>query len=357
MKTYVKFLINLFNSYFFKVFSIFFIIIFILNIFEQVEFFKDADLSFLYLVFLSFLNTPSIIFEILPFIFLLTTQFFFIYLIDKNELEIFKYNGLDNIKIIKILGIYSFILGIIFIVIFYNVSSVLKNSFLLIKNSYTNDDKYLAVITENGLWIKDEINNNINIINANKVDNEFLLNVSITQFDKDFEILRIIKSDKVDISSNEWIIYEPKILEDNKSISSKKLKLVSNFDLKKINSLFSNLYSLTIIDLINLKKSYKSLNYSVVDLNSHLYKVISYPIYLLLITIFSAIIMLNVGYRKKTFFTITYGIFLSVIIYYINYFLNVLGTNEKIPLFLSISLPLIILSIINFTSIIKLNEK
>ena len=357
MKTYIKFLINLFNFYFFKVFSIFFIIIFILNIFEQVEFFKDANLSFLYLVFLSFLNTPSIIFEILPFIFLLTTQFFFIYLIDKKELEIFKYNGLDNIKIIKILGIYSFILGIIFIVIFYNVSSVLKNSFLLIKNSYTNDDKYLAVITENGLWIKDEINNNINIINGNKVDNEFLLNVSITQFDKDFEILRIIKSDKVDISSNEWIIYEPKILEDNKLISSKQLKLVSNFDLKKINSLFSNLYSLTIIDLIDLKKSYKSLNYSVVDLNSHLYKVISYPIYLLLITIFSAIIMLNIGYGKKTFFTITYGIFLSVIIYYINYFLNVLGTNEKIPLFLSISLPLIILSIINFTSIIKLNEK
>jgi lipopolysaccharide export system permease protein len=93
MKTYIKFLINLFNSYFFKVFSIFFIIIFILNIFEQVEFFKDANLSFLYLVFLSFLNTPSIIFEILPFIFLLTTQFFFIYLIDKNELEIFKYKN------------------------------------------------------------------------------------------------------------------------------------------------------------------------------------------------------------------------------------------------------------------------
>ena len=121
--------------------------------------------------------------------------------------------------------------------------------------------------------------------------------------------------------------------------------------------LFSNLYSLTIIDLIDLKKSYKSLNYSVVDLNSHLYKVISYPIYLLLITIFSAIIMLNIGYGGKTFFTITCGIFLSVIIYYINYFLNVLGTNEKIPLFVSISLPLIILSIINFTSMIRLNEK
>ena len=357
MKMYIKFLINLYNNSFFKVFTIFFSIIFILNVFEQVEFFKDANLNFFYLIFLSFLNTPSIIFEILPFIFLLTTQLFFIYLIDKNELEIFKYNGLDNLKIIKILATYSFFLGIIFIVIFYNVSSVLKNSFLLIKNSYTNDDKYLAVITENGLWIKDQINDNINIINANKVNNEFLLDVSITQFDKSFEILRIIKSDKVDITSNEWVVIDPKILENNETSSLNELKFLSNFDLKKINSLFSNLYSLSIIDLIKLKESYKSLNYSVIELDSHIYKIISYPIYLVLITIFSAIIMLNIGYGKNTFFTITYGIFLSVIIYYVNYFFNILGTNEQIPLIVSISLPLIILSIINFTSIIKLNEK
>ena len=357
MKTYLKFLISLFNKCFFKVFSIFFIIILILNIFEHVEFFKNESLNLLYLVFLSFLNTPSIIFEILPFIFLLTAQLFFLQLIENNELEIFKYNGLDNIKIIKILGIYSFILGLIFIIIFYNISSVLKNSFLLIKNSYTNDDKYLAVITENGLWIKDQINNNINIINANKVDNEFLVDVSITQFNKDFKILRIIKSNKVDISSYEWIVIKPKILENDESSFQDQIKLMSNFDLKKINSLFSNLYSLSIIDLINLKKSYKSLNYSLIDLNSHLYKIIIYPVYLSLITIFAAIIMLNIGYGKNTFFTITYGIFLSVIIYYINYFFNILGTNERIPLFLSIILPLIILSIINFTSIIKLNEK
>jgi len=66
MKTYIKFLINLFNISFFKVFVIFFFIILISNVLEQAEFFKDVDLSFFYLIFLSFLNTPSIIFEILP---------------------------------------------------------------------------------------------------------------------------------------------------------------------------------------------------------------------------------------------------------------------------------------------------
>ena len=357
MKIYTKFLINIFNISFFKVFTIFFVIVFILNILEQIEFFKDFNLNFFYLIFLSFLNTPSIIFEILPFIFLISTQVFFVYFIDNNELAIFKYSGLDNIKIIKILSIYSFILGLIFIIFFYNISSVLKNSFLSIKNSYTNDDKYLAVITENGLWIKDEINNNINLINAFKVDNEFLLDVSITQFDKNFQILRIIKSDKINISKNNWVIIKPRIIIDGTTTYLDRLILVSNFDLKKINSLFSNLYSLTIPDLINLRKSYKSLNYSVTDLDSHIYKISSYPLYMMLLTIFSAILMFNIGHKKNIFFTITYGVFLSVIIYYINYFLNVLGTNEKVPLLLSIFLPLIILSIINFTSIIRLNEK
>jgi lipopolysaccharide export system permease protein len=357
MKTYIKFIINLFNISFLKIFIIFFIIILITNILEQVEFFKGIEISFLYLLFLSLLNTPSILFEILPFIFLLSIQVFFIHLIDKNELQIFKYNGLNNIKIIKILGLYSFILGIILVIFFYNGSSILKNSYLLIKNNYSDDNKYLAVITKNGLWIKDEINDNINIINASKVNNEFLLNVSITRFNKDFNVIEVLKSEKVDITSKKWKIFNPIILNGNSQSSLDEIVLQSNFDLQKINSLFSNLSSLTIIDLITLRKSYMSLNYSVTDINSHIMKIVSYPVYLTLITIFSAVIMFNIGYQKNTFFKITMGVLLSVIIYYINNFLSVLGTNEKIPLILSIFLPLIILSIINFISIIKLNEK
>ena len=357
MKTYMKFLINLFNISLIKVFVIFFIIILITNILEQVEFFKNINLSFFYLVFLSFLNTPAVMFEILPFIFLLSTQVFFIQLIDKNELEIFKYRGLNNIKILKILGSYTFVVSIIFVIVFYNGSAVLKNSYLLIKNGYSNDNKYLAVITENGLWIKDEINDKINIINANKVDKEFLLDVSITKFNKNFTITEIIESRKVDITTKRWKIFNPTLLRGNSQTFLEELTMESNFDLQKINSLFSNLSSLSIPDLITLRKSYKSLNYSVTDIDSHLLKIISYPVYLTLITILSSIIMFNIGYQKNTFFKITLGIFLSVIIYYINSFLSVLGTNEKIPLTLSIFLPLIILSIINFISIVKLNEK
>ena len=357
MKTYIKFLINLFTISFLKVFFIFFGIILITNILEQADFFRNIEVNFIYLIFISFLNTPSIVFEILPFIFLITTQIFFISLINKNELEIFKYSGLNNYKIITIVGTYSFILGLLFVVVFYNVSSILKNSYLVIKNKYTIDSKYLAVVTENGLWIKDEINNRVNIINANKVENEYLLDVFISQFDDNFELFRTIQSQKVNISSTNWKITSPIISQNNTIVKKNEIELKSNFDLKKINGLFSNLSSLSLVDLIKLRKSYKSLNYSVTEVDSHLYKVATYPIYLTLMTIFSAIIMFNIEFQKNSIFKVVLGILVSVIIYYINYFFNILGTSERIPVILSILLPLVILSIINIISIIRLNEK
>tara|TARA_B100000787_G_scaffold143618_1_gene113245 strand:- start:5707 stop:6780 length:1074 start_codon:yes stop_codon:yes gene_type:complete len=357
MKSYIKFLIKLYTNSFIKVFFIFSVIILITNILENYDFFSEYSFNIAYIAFLSFLNTPTTIYDIFPFIFLIATQVFFIKLIDKNELGIFKYSGLTNNNLIKIIATYTFALSLFIVVVFYNISAILKQSYLVIKNNYSNDAKYLAVVTENGLWMKDEINQKINIINANKINNEFLLDVSITQFNKSFDILRVIKSDKINISRMTWEIFNPNILENGKVTTLDEMILQSNFDLRKINNLFSNLSSLNMVQLFTLRKNYKLLNYSIIEIDSQLYKILTYPIYLTLITIFSSIIMFNIKYQKSSLFKIIFGILLSVIIFYINYFFNILGVSEKIPLLISIFLPLTILTIINFTYIIRLNEK
>ena len=94
------------------------------------------------------------IFEIFPFILLITTQLFFIKLFNNNEIEVFKYSGLKNSKILVIISINAVLIGVFVATIFYNLSSNLKNFYLELKSPYTSDGKYLAVITKNGLWIK-----------------------------------------------------------------------------------------------------------------------------------------------------------------------------------------------------------
>ena len=98
-----------------------------------------------------------------------------------------------------ILSIVSFVFGILLITFFYNLSSNLKNFYLEQKIKHTLDGKYLAVITNNGLWIKDVVQKKVNIINASKIDQNLLLNVFITEFDEKFDVKRNIKSEKVDV--------------------------------------------------------------------------------------------------------------------------------------------------------------
>ena len=130
MKTYTKFLTKLFLKCFIKIVMIFFTVVLITSILEELQFFKQENIDFFLLTFLALLTTPSVLFEILPFIFLISTQFYFTKLIDANELEIFKFNGLDNLKILKIVSIISFLLGTLHFKIAAITSIVFQGVFL-----------------------------------------------------------------------------------------------------------------------------------------------------------------------------------------------------------------------------------
>ena len=77
----------------------------------------------------------------------------------------------------------------------------------------------------------------------------------------------------------------------------------------------------------------------------------------MILTVLSSIIMFNMSKNKSLFFQIIFGVLMSVIIYYINFIFNSLGTNGKIPIIASIFLPLILISIVAVIGLIKVNEK
>ena len=357
MKTYIKFLINIFLNSFFYVFLIIFSLVFIINLLTELEFFKEINISIFFPLYLAFLNSPSMLFEIFPFIFLISTQLFYIKLFTNNEIQIFKYSGLKNSKILLITSAVTFIVGLVIISIFYNASSNLKNFYLELKSNYTKDGKYLAVINKNGLWIRDKYNDKILIINSSKIDQNFLFDNFITEFNSDYEIIRNIKSNKIDIKENNWIVIEPEIFTNNIKEKKDKIIIYSNFNSERINNLFSNLTSLSFLELIELKRNYELLNYSTIDVDIQIQKIISYPLYLVLMTIFSSIIMINSKKYKNDIMKILIGLFFCVIIYYFNNLFNVLGTTEKINYVISIWTPLVLLSLIITLMSLKFNEK
>ena len=357
MKTHKKFLISGFLKSFLNIFFIMISLVFILNILKEIEFFNNKEVNSLYPIYLSIMSSPSIIFEMFPFIFLIATQFFFLKLFNNDEINIFKYSGLKNIKIIQILSGVSFLIGVLIITVFYSLSSNLQHYYLQVKNQFSQDKLYLAVINKNGLWIKDVVDDQISIINSSKINSNFLTNTFITSFNENFDLIRSLKSDKIDIKNNEWLIYDATIFENNISRKVDLIKFNSNFDQKRMESLFSNLSSLSLLKLIDLKKNYKSLNYSTTDVEMQIYKVVTYPLLLALMTILSSIIMFNTKKNNSKIIKIIIGLFFSIAIYYINNLFNVMGATEKIPLMVSIWTPIILLSLVNLISILNINDK
>ncbi len=357
MKVYIKFITSIFFKSLFFVFFVMLSLVFLLNLLTELEFFKDENVKTNFTLFLALLNSPSLIFEMFPFILLITVQIFFIKLFENKEIDIFKYSGLKNSSIILILSFLSFFVGIMVISLFYNFSSNLKNIYLELKSGYTSDGKYLAVITKNGLWIKDKIENRIIITNSSSIDNNYLINNFITEFDEEFNVIRNIQSDQIDISKYEWIILDAKTYQENNYKIEPKLNFKTNFNLDRIRSLYSNLSALNFFELFELRKNYKKLNYSITDVDLQLLKLLSYPLYLLLIALFSSLIMLKIKQIKSSTFKILIGLFFSVIIYYLNNFSYVLGSTEKISLIICVSVPLLILMTINCMMLYRINEK
>ena len=358
-KIYIKHIYNIYIIRFIYITLVFSSLIFVLNVLEELKFFSNNDDVGIGLpILLTILNFPSILFEIFPFIILITTQFFFMKFQDNDEILIFKNNGINNLKIIFHLSLLVFVIGIALITVFHFMSSNMKQIYLEFKNKYTDDQKYLAVINENGLWIKDKFEDQTLIIHSAEIDNNKLRNIVIAKYDADFRNLDNIIAKEADITTNIWTFKEAVIFNDDgrkKAVSN--LEIKTNFDYIKINSLFSNLESLDIFKLLKQRKDFENVGLSILDIEIYISKILSLPFSLLIFLLLSCVLMFNIRFIKSKSFVIIFGILLSVIMYYIYYFFGLLGANNKLPILIAIWLPNLILFLSCMIGIVNINEK
>ena len=358
LKKYQTYLGKLFVEKFVKISLIFFCVVILINFFEEIRFSEKYNTDLYYTIYLSILNAPSLIFEVLPFVFFVTIKFFYLDLNEKKELSILNSNGISNLRIIFLLIIITSTLGIFLLTFYYSFSSSLKSKYLDVKNSFSNSNEYLAVVNDDGLWIKEEIDNKLYIIHAEKFDKNKLKYLTINQANKYYDSESTLSAETANINSNNWQLSNVSILnEDGKTKKFKSYVYNSSFNGETISNLFSNLNALNIYELHQLSDSYLKIGYSNTDIKIHLNKIYSMPLFYILMTVLGFIIIKKIKILNSKFFAIIIGIFVSVIVYYINYFSSILGHSGVLPIELSIWAPLLILFLICNIGLLKIDEK
>ena len=134
----------------------FFSLGFIINLFEEINLFKDYNVGFDIPILLSVLFVPSMIYNMFPFVILLAGIWFFLKIKKTDEIVAMKVSGMSNFSVIIVPCVISIMLGVFFITAINPVTSALVRKYELLRGNYEEAQNYLAAITLNGIWIKEK---------------------------------------------------------------------------------------------------------------------------------------------------------------------------------------------------------
>ena len=360
-KIIFNYLLKNFLKTFFVVIAFFYCFGVILNLFEEIEFFKNLDVSIFTPLILTAIFIPSLIIQILPFIIFISSMWFMLSIRNNRDLLTLKVFGYSNLKIFFILAFTSFFLGWIILFFVNPITSSMSKYYEKTKSSYSKDIDHLITFNRNGLWIKENFEDKQRIISAGKPEGKNLVDVKIFHLDKDSNLIEKIVSKKADISQNQWVLNEVIIFKtSNDLLQSEKLDTItinSIYDYEKITSLFRNFDTMSFFDLVVNYNSLVKNGYDRSFLNQSLHTSLSLPFFLLLMTGLSSILTMNTLKKSNNFKFIITGLIISVFVFYFKDLSLALGQTDRIPLILAIWSPVIALSFFTFIGVLQINEK
>ena len=333
----------------------------ILNLFEEQNFFKDHSYSNIFLpLLMSLLKTPEILYTLFPFVILVSSIFVFLQLMRTNEIIPIKTAGKSNLNIIFVFSIVTFLIGILLVVGATPITSILTEKYLETKSSYTKNNDYLAAITNNGIWIKEKKEKSSSLIRAKQLKNNKLVHVSLYQFDEKNNLIARIESENANIKTKKWrlnnvIIYRA---DDNNSVEKiDKAVYQSAYDARSIKNIYANVNTVSFWKIQDVIKLYKKRGYSTAEYEELFQKSLAFPFFLLSMVFLAAVGIFSTGYKGNFFYYMTFSIFSCVFVYYFNDFSKALGQTGKLPITVSIWMPVLVIFIFSSIGLIRVQQK
>ena len=286
----------------------------ILNLFEEIEFFKNLDTNFSLPFLLTLVFIPNEIIKLLPFVIFFASMWYLISIKTNSDLISLKVFGYSNLKIISILSITSFLFGVLIIFVINPITSVMIKYYEETKAQYSKDTDHLVSINKNGVWIKEIEDDTTTITTAKKLEENFMYEVTIYKINNKNKIETRIGAKKADITNKTWVLSDTTTFSLNDLEKPKEkplLEFKSSYNISKLNSLYKNLDTISFYSLLTEYQDLNSKGYSKETLNEKLNIFFSMPVFLLLMVVLASIFTVG-GVNKQQNL---YYIFISFIKY------------------------------------------
>ena len=363
--TLIKYLSIEFIKCLLIIFCVFLSISLLTNFVEELIYFKEKQIEnfLLNLIILTLVKTLNTLIESSIFIFLFSGIFFFVKFLKNNEFNSIKLSGISDLLSILVPALLSFFVGIFIISTLTPISAKGMKFYENYKRNYSQNDN-LIVINDSGLWFMEKNNSGYRVIRADRiVDNDFskFYNSTIYSLDLNFNFIKRYDSKLIFINKTNWILENTKILFADDNTKSDDIEkdyiLNSRIDINEIKNLFTNVNTVSFWEILQNIKKLNERGYSGDELIIKLHKYLSLPIYLFSMIILATLFTLNAKKNYSNFIYIFFGIITGIIIYFLNDLSIALGISGKMPLSLSVWIPIFLIVVISSINLIRINEK
>ena len=363
LKSINRYIINEYIKSLFVVIAVMLSIILLVNLLDEFNFFKSKkDLKFIFFIIFTILKIPNLLINLFPFIILFGGIVFYLKIYNHNEVISLRVMGYSNIQIILIPALTSFIIGYIIVFLIVPFSSSMLRYYESLRSEY-NETKNLVFVNETGIWILDKNEKEKNIIRIEKISKDFSVvnQITIYNYDTSNNFIKRIDATEGFIKDKNWQLNKVYIISTNKKNNNENYlnnyNYTSNVNISELKNVYKNTDTTSLLDINKEMAILEDKGYSTIDLRIRYQKLISFPIYLLAMSILSGLMIINLGTTSNYLKYGSYGVIISVMIYFLNDLSITIAKSGIISVDFSVWIPIFLIILINLVGITQVNAK
>ena len=329
---------------FLSVFFIFFAILSLIDLVEQIRKFGSADTGFGTLVVLTFLNTPESLYRILPLITILATLALFLALARTSELVVTRASVRPALKSLIAPVTIAMLLGVLAVAAFNPIVAATQKQYETVAARISGEVSTLSVSSE-GLWLRQGSRDGQTVIRANRanLDGTVLFGVTFLGYDRDGQPTFRIEAQQAELVTGAWSITDAKewrfdteaMIPEVDAFESPQMSLASNLTRNQILDSFGTPSAIPIWELPGFIARLEAAGFSARVHRTFLHMELALPVLL------AAMVLVGAGFTMRhtrfgrTGLMVLAALGLGFTLYFIRNFAAILGENGQIPVLMA----------------------
>jgi len=333
-----------FVVFYMSILAVFFVLLAMVDLIEQVQRHANRDLAFHDLIQLTLLNVPEGLYNIMPLVMILATVALFLGLARSSELVVTRAAGRSALRSLMAPVVVACAIGVLAVAMLNPIVAATSKRYHALSTAYRTGNTDVLSISSEGLWLRQSGPEGQTVIRAARANpgGTVLFDVTFISYAADGGPNRRIHAEAAQLDNGAWQLRDARIWPlgaglnpQEGMVERESMELPTTLTQERIQDSFGQPNSVHFWDLPGYIKQLKAAGFSARRHAVWYQMEMARPLFLVAMVLISAAFTMRHVRFTRTSISVLSAILLGFGLYYIRNFAQVLGENGQIPVVLA----------------------